>query len=146
MRRHEWTDVDRCSLLTATILTGTFTPELSGMGAECHYESAVLGFDVVRKTPDADDVAVGRIGPDVFFVDDRHLCPSCPYTRSGLYADSPLLASKYQATDRKAMVRIGQECTLRLDIVTAQQRVIVTVGPMLYARGVCEEAVTQPPA
>ena len=41
------------------------------------------------------------------------------------------------------MVRIGQECTLQLDTVTAQQRVIVTVGPM-YARGVCEEAVIQP--
>ena len=44
------------------------------------------------------------------------------------------------------MMRIGQECTLRLDIVTARQRVTVTVGPMLYARGVYEEAVTQPPA
>ena len=43
------------------------------------------------------------------------------------------------------MVRIGQECALRLDIVTARQRVIVTVGPMLYARGVYEEAVLPPP-
>lgn len=44
------------------------------------------------------------------------------------------------------MVRIGQERALRLDIVTAQQRIIVTVDPMSYARGVYEEAVTQPPA
>ena len=136
--------MDRSSLLTATILTGTFAPELSGVGAECHYESAVLGFDVVRKTHDADDVAIGRIGPNVFFVYDRHLCPSCSYTRSGLYGDPPLLASRCQATGWKIMVRIGQECTLRLDIVTTQ-RVIVTVGPM-YARSVCEEAVIQPPA
>ena len=42
------------------------------------------------------------------------------------------------------MVRIGQECALRLDIVTAQQRFIVTAG-RTYARGVCEEAVIQPP-
>lgn len=43
------------------------------------------------------------------------------------------------------MARIGQECTLRLDIVTAQQRAIVIVGPM-FARGVYEEAVLPPPA
>ena len=53
------------------------------------------------------------------------------------------LVSKCQATDWKMMARIGQKCTLRLDIVTAQQR--VTVGPR-YARSVCEEAVIQPPA
>ena len=49
MGRNEWTDVDRSCLLTAIILTGTFTPELSNVEAECQHASTVLGFDVVRK-------------------------------------------------------------------------------------------------
>ena len=32
---------------------------------------------------------------------------------------TPFLASKCQAMDWNMMVRTGQECTLRLDIVTA---------------------------
>ena len=58
MSRNEWTDVDRTWLLTPIILIGTFTPEKSGVEAECHYASVVPGFDVVRKTHDADDVTV----------------------------------------------------------------------------------------
>ena len=58
MSRNEWTDVDRSRMLTAIILTGTVTPELTGVEAERQHVIAVLGFDVVRKTHDADDVAV----------------------------------------------------------------------------------------
>lgn len=56
--RDKRTDVDLCWPLTTTSATGMFTPEQSGVEAESHYAFAVLGFDVVRKTHNADDVTV----------------------------------------------------------------------------------------
>ena len=78
MGRHKWTDVDRTRLLTAVILTRTFSPELAGVETERQHVVAVLGFDIVRETHGADDVTVRRIGPDVLLVYDRHPCFFAP--------------------------------------------------------------------
>ena len=56
--RDERTNVDLSWPLPTKGVTGTFTPKPSGMEAEAPYAPAVLGFNVVGKSHNADDVTV----------------------------------------------------------------------------------------
>ena len=75
VRFYERPDMNLFRPPTAIVLTGNLTPELSGVEAKSHQESAALRYDIVGESHDADGVAVRRIGPNFVFKCDRHSVP-----------------------------------------------------------------------